>query len=89
MKASQLIFNMLAVIMLKKIFKWCLIVCYIYLFNLLLIKLERFVENNFAVLDIDSIADSRPISMDEDEVNTPNEIAVLSDALAYGKVREI
>ena len=73
--------------MLKKILKWCLIILYIYLFDVLFIKLERFVENNFAILDIDSI-DSRHISMEEDEINTPDEISVLSDTLASGKVRE-
>jgi hypothetical protein len=38
-------------------------------------------------LDIDSVANSRAISMGENEINTPDEISALFDSIAYGKVR--
>ena len=51
-------------------------------------KFEQFVEEVFSVLEIDSVANSRAISVNEDQVNSPDDIDALFDEITYGKVRK-
>ena len=64
-----------------------IIISFFYIAYFLFEKFEQFVEDNFATLDIDSVANSRAISMGEDEINTPDQISALFDSIAYGKVK--
>lgn len=82
--------NTLGLIMLKKILKWYNLNIRFILYQIFLffVKFEQFVEDNFGTLDIDSVANSRAISMGENEINTPDEISALFDSIAYGKVWE-
>ena len=48
-------------------------------------KFEQFVERVFSIFEIDSIGNSRAISVNEEDVNTPDDISALYDQITYGK----
>jgi hypothetical protein len=91
MKVLPLILNTLVLIFLTLRFLWFQLLyiltnqknLYIFLFNF---KHEQLIELVFSVFEIDSVQNSRAVSVDENEVTTPDQISAMFDKITYYKV---